>query len=99
MWFFIKIVTVKSAVKLCNIIVSESLKVERGLVAKIFKLKVKFLGHLKRGEGIDWDILCGTVQRRRRKGRPRINLIKSITLDLECNYFKIMCGLPRDRNA
>ena len=51
---------------------------KRSLIRIIRERQMKFLGHICRKNGIEKQVLCGKIERRRSRGRQRIKYMDSL---------------------
>ena len=57
------------------------------------------IAHTLRHEGLVGTMLEGTLERRKRKGRPRLKYVTQIIDDVGCSGYCEMKRLAQDRNG
>ena len=62
-------------------------KEKRSLYISIKRHRDRLIGHTRRHEGLAGTILEGTVEGRKRKGRQRLEYVKTIIDDVDCSRY------------
>ena len=62
------------------------------MIRLTLKLKLQYFGHLRRADSLEKTLMLGKVEGRRRRGRPRMRWLDSITDSMDMNLGKPVDG-------
>ena len=97
MWCYRRLLRIPWTEKRTNAWVAKSVKSNQTLEASIAKLQLQYTGHILRTNSLEKDILTGTTQGERRRGRPKKSFWSEIKDLLQCDTTNIL-KMARDRN-
>ena len=83
MWFYRRILRVSWVDRVTNEEILRRVGQGRALLGEIRRRQMEFLGHLIRGEGMEYRCLTGMIEGRRARGRQRKKFVDSILEEME----------------
>ena len=97
MWLVMRMLRIPWTTRRTNKEVLRRAGLERELMTVIRRRQIGFVVHILRGNGLEKDCLLGSIDRRKARGRQRLNFIDGIRNVTECDTVSNVLRLAGDR--